>query len=127
VTTLSQDADGAVVQIVGGAPVADPDPPVDLAPALVTLTGPSKVQRNGQVTLTATVLSESNTVVPDSPVTFQRRVDGDWETVRTTTTRTTGVARTHVRIRQSTTFRVRISGPVASSESMRIRVHRTQK
>lgn len=121
VTTVSQDARGAVVSITGGATEVVTGPPV------VTLSGPSVVRRNGTVTLTATVLSGSNVAVADSPVSFQRRADGRWRTVRTTTTTEAGVARATVRLRESATFRVETGAPVTASRSVTIRVPRPRR
>lgn len=126
VTTLSQDAHGAVVAITGGAAEVTTDPPVDNTAHTVRLSGPSVVRRNGSVTLTATVLSETNLAVPGSRVSFQRRTDGGWRTVRTTTTATNGVARAKVRVRRSTTFRVATGTPVAASRTVTVRVPRTR-
>ena len=114
ITTVSQDADGAVVEIVGGTP----------EPAGVTLSGPSRVRRNGTCTLTATVLTEANVAVPDSEVTFQRKVSGRWKPFVTARTAADGVARATVRLRQTTTFRVATTAPVTYSSSAAIKVRR---
>lgn len=126
VTTISQDADGAVVAIAGGAAQVPTDPTVDNSAHSVTLRGPDVVRRNRTVTLTATVLSETNTAVPGSQVSFQRRTADGWRTVRTTTTAANGVARVQVRLRRSSTFRVETGTPVAASRSVTIRVPRSR-
>jgi hypothetical protein len=122
VTTISQDADGAVVSVAGGATEVGPDPV-----QIVRLTGPSTVRRNGTVTLSATVLSETNVAIANSLVSFQRRTDDGWRTVRTTTTSVNGVARATVRLRQSATFRVETGTPVAASRSVTVRVPRPRR
>lgn len=121
ITTVSQSASGAVVEISGGATVTEPEP------VAITLTGPSKVRHNGTVTLRATVLSDTNVAVPDSEVTFQRKVGGTWESVVTARTGANGVARATVRLRESTTFRVATTAPVTYSSSTAVKVRRAKK
>ncbi|WP_243057602.1 hypothetical protein [Nocardioides sp. SR21] len=126
VTTIRQDENGAVVEIAGGASDVDPELPVGSSAHKVRLSGPSVARRSGWVRLTAVVLSETGAVVPGSRVSFQRRTDEGWRTVRTTTTSRKGVARVKVRLRQSTTFRVAAGTPVAPSRSVTVRLPRTR-
>lgn len=126
ITTVSQDASGAVVAINGGE-WTDPEPTPDLVPARVTLDGPTRARRDGTVTLTARVHSASNTVVPGVDVTFQRRVGGSWLTVATATTSTNGVAKAVVRLRRSTTFRAGTGEPVTYSSSTAVRTRKALK
>jgi hypothetical protein len=118
ITTISQDAGGAVVQINGGA-VTDPEPV--LSPATVTLTGPSRARRNGTVRLTARVLSASDLAVPDVDVAFQRRANGRWVTVATATTKANGVAKARVKLRRSSTFRAATGEPATYSGKTAVR------
>lgn len=122
VTTVSQDADGAVVTIAGGASVPVPDPV-----RTVTLSGPNRVHRNGWVTLTASVRSETEVAVPGSLVSFQRWSADGWRTVRSATTAADGIARATVRLRQSATFRVEAGTPAAASRTVTVRVPRPRR
>jgi hypothetical protein len=72
------------------------------------------------------VLTKTNVAVPDSEVTFQRKVGGTWATVVTARTGTNGVARATVRLRQSTTFRVATAAPVTYSGSAAVKVRRAK-
>lgn len=122
ITTLRQNADGAVVEILGGATTTEPE-----LPAAITLTGPGTARRNGTVTLTATVLTETKAPVPNREVTFQHKIGGSWESIVAAVTGKNGVARATVRLRQSTTFRVATTAPVTYSSSAAVKVRRTKK
>lgn len=117
ITTVSQDATGAVVAIAGGA--GEQQPPGEPTAARVVLTGPSTARRDGRVTLTATVRSATNAAVPGVKVTFQRLLDGAWVDVATATTSSTGVAKTVVKLRRATKFRAGVGETFSSRTAVR--------